>query len=70
MGNLGALKDSKKNKNAGADSTRAVNNAISGGLNFIDTADSYGTGRLFGQSEKLIGTFLDELPQKQLRSLI
>ena len=33
MGNLGALKDSKKNKNAGADSTRAVNNAISGGLN-------------------------------------
>ena len=30
----------------------------------MDSADSYGTGSLFGQSEKLIGDFLEELPKK------
>ncbi len=43
--------------------------AIDGGLDLIDTADSYGTGRLFGQSEKLIGDFLEELPMRKLRNI-
>ena len=43
--------------------------AISGGLDLVDTADSYGTGKLFGQSEKLIGNFLGELPQKKFNKL-
>ena len=43
--------------------------AINGGLNFIDTADSYGTGSLFGQSEKLIGNFLEELPKRKLKKI-
>ena len=43
--------------------------AIDGGLDLIDTADSYGTGRLFGQSEKLIGNFLEELPKHQLKKI-
>ena len=36
--------------------------ALSSGLNLIDTADSYGTGRLNGRSEVLLGDFIDELP--------
>ena len=36
--------------------------ALSSGLNLIDTADSYGTGRLNGRSEALLGKFIDELP--------
>ncbi len=44
--------------------------AINGGLNFIDTADSYGTGSLNGRSEKLIGQFLKEIPENKIRSLI
>ena len=43
--------------------------AINGGLNLVDTADSYGTGRLFGQSEKLIGNFLEELPKRKLKKI-
>ena len=43
--------------------------AIDGGLNFIDSADSYGTGSLFGQSEKLIGDFLEELPKEKLKKI-
>ena len=43
--------------------------AIDGGLDLIDTADSYGTGSLFGQSEKLIGDFLEELPKRKLRKI-
>tara|TARA_B100000700_G_scaffold314463_1_gene401095 strand:- start:59 stop:1030 length:972 start_codon:yes stop_codon:yes gene_type:complete len=43
--------------------------AINGGLDLIDTADSYGTGDLFGQSEKLIGSFLEELPTKKLKKI-
>lgn len=30
---------------------------IRGGINLMDTADSYGTGKLEGRSEKLIGQF-------------
>ena len=43
--------------------------AINGGLDLIDTADSYGTGTLFGQSEKLIGNFLEELPKKKIKDI-
>ena len=32
--------------------------ALNQGFSFVDTADSYGTGRLSGRSEKLIGEFL------------
>jgi len=43
--------------------------AIDGGLDLVDTADSYGTGSLFGQSEKLIGDFLEELPKRNLQKI-
>ena len=43
--------------------------AINGGIDLIDTADSYGTGTLFGQSEKLIGNFLKEFPKKKLKKI-
>ena len=43
--------------------------AIDGGLDLVDTADSYGTGSLFGQSEKLIGDFLDDLPKRKLKKI-
>jgi len=43
--------------------------AIDGGLDLLDTADSYGTGSLFGQSEKLVGNFLTELPKKKLEKI-
>ena len=36
--------------------------ALSSGLNLIDTADSYGTGSLSGRSEALLGDFIAELP--------
>ncbi|KAL0542515.1 hypothetical protein IC582_022629 [Cucumis melo] len=34
------------------------NLAVDNGINLFDTADSYGTGRLNGQSEKLLGKFI------------
>jgi len=43
--------------------------AIDGGLDLVDSADSYGTGNLFGQSEKLIGDFLEELPKRKLKKI-
>ena len=43
--------------------------AINGGLDLVDTADSYGTGNLFGQSEILIGNFLEELPKRKLKKI-
>ena len=43
--------------------------AIDGGLDLVDTADSYGTGSLFGQSEKLIGNFLEELPTSKIKRI-
>ena len=36
--------------------------AIASGLTLVDTADSYGTGRLNGRSELLLGGFVEELP--------
>ena len=43
--------------------------AINGGLDLIDTADTYGTGSLFGQSEKLIGDFLKECKKNKLKKI-
>ncbi|CAI9274177.1 unnamed protein product [Lactuca saligna] len=36
------------------------NLAVDNGINLFDTADSYGTGKLNGQSEKLLGRFIRE----------
>lgn len=36
------------------------NMAVDYDINLFDTADSYGTGRLNGQSEKLLGRFIRE----------
>ena len=43
--------------------------ALSSGLNLIDTADSYGTGRLNGRSEELLGDFIAELPPQRRSQL-
>lgn len=37
--------------------------ALKNGINLFDTADSYGTGRLNGQSERLLGKFIRESSQ-------
>lgn len=39
---------------------RAFDLAVNNGINLFDTADSYGTGKLNGQSEKLLGKFISE----------
>ncbi|CAI9086967.1 OLC1v1020912C1 [Oldenlandia corymbosa var. corymbosa] len=41
------------------------NLALLNGVNLFDTADSYGIGRLVGQSEKLLGKFIREFPGKK-----
>ncbi|KAL3653687.1 Pyridoxine 4-dehydrogenase [Castilleja foliolosa] len=38
------------------------NLSLENGINLFDTADSYGTGKLNGQSEKLLGKFISEFP--------
>jgi pyridoxine 4-dehydrogenase len=40
------------------------NLALRNGINLFDTADSYGTGRLNGQSERLLGKFILEFDGK------
>ena len=40
----------------------AFNLAINSGVNLFDTADSYGTGRLNGRSELLLGRFIQNFP--------
>ncbi|KAL1532079.1 Pyridoxine 4-dehydrogenase [Salvia divinorum] len=50
---------------------QVFNLAVENGINLFDTADSYGTGRLNGQSEKLLGNFIREFPgNKQVRDNI
>lgn len=44
------------------------NLAVRNGINLFDTADSYGTGRLNGQSERLLGKFIQEYPGIQFCS--
>jgi len=41
-----------------------------GGAGFFDTGDSYGTGALEGQSERLLGRFLRELPEAEQREVV
>lgn len=43
-----------------AELQQIFNLAVENGINLFDTADSYGTGRLNGQSEKLLGKFIRE----------
>ncbi|KAK9204675.1 hypothetical protein WN943_014939 [Citrus x changshan-huyou] len=43
---------------------QTFNLAVENGINLFDTADSYGTGRLNGKSEKLLGKFISEIPGK------
>ncbi|KAH8487715.1 hypothetical protein H0E87_026331 [Populus deltoides] len=50
------------------DLQQTFNLAVENGINLFDTADSYGTGRLNGQSEKLLGKFIQEFPGKQMRN--
>jgi len=42
------------------------NMAVDNGINLFDTADSYGTGRLNGQSEKLLGRFIRDFQGSSL----
>ncbi|CAN1170726.1 Pyridoxal reductase, chloroplastic [Linum perenne] len=49
------------------DLQRIFNLAVENGINLFDTADSYGTGKLNGQSEKLLGKFIREFPGKRAR---
>ena len=44
--------------------------AVTAGLTLVDTADSYGTGRLNGRSETLLGQFMAALPREQQASLV
>lgn len=44
------------------DLQQTFNLAVENGINLFDTADSYGTGRLNGQSEKLLAKFIQEFP--------
>ncbi|XP_048127495.1 pyridoxal reductase, chloroplastic isoform X3 [Rhodamnia argentea] len=48
-----------------SDLQRVFNLAVENGVNLFDTADSYGTGRLNGQSEKLLGKFIKDLQGKE-----
>lgn len=41
---------------------QVFNLAVSSGINLFDTADSYGTGRLNGRSEQLLGQFVKKYP--------
>jgi pyridoxine 4-dehydrogenase len=43
--------------------------AVALGLRFFDTADSYGTGRLAGRSETLLGAFTAALPEQRRQEL-
>ena len=45
-----------------AELQEVFNLVVSSGINVFDTADSYGTGKLNGRSEQLLGQFLNEYP--------
>ncbi|CAM9913372.1 unnamed protein product [Ectocarpus fasciculatus] len=40
----------------------AFNLCVTEGINWFDTADSYGTGKIVGQAERLLGKFVREYP--------
>ncbi|CAM9670094.1 unnamed protein product, partial [Ascophyllum nodosum] len=45
-----------------AELQEAFNLCVREGINWFDTADSYGTGRIVGQAERLLGKFVREYP--------
>lgn len=47
------------------DLQQVFNMAVENGVNLFDTADSYGTGRFNGQSEKLLGKFIRDFREKK-----
>ena len=59
----------KYNKNADLELRDTLKEAIKRGFAIIDTADSYGTGKLSGRSEKLLGNFLSEIPKSEKRRI-
>ena len=52
-----------------ADLAATFSTAVQGGLSLVDTADSYGTGRLNGRSELLLGQFLRAMEPAQSQKL-
>ena len=56
-------------ENADIELRDTLQEAIKRGFSIIDTADSYGTGKLSGRSEKLLGKFLSEIPKSQKRRI-
>jgi len=56
-------------KNADAELKDTLLEAIKRGFSIVDTADSYGTGKLSGRSEQLLGKFLNEIPKSQKRRI-
>lgn len=44
---------------------RAFDYVVSNGVTWFDTADSYGTGKLAGKSEELLGKFLSQVKSKK-----
>ena len=51
------------------DLRETYNEALNRGFNLIDTADSYGTGKLNGRSEELLGKFLLDTPAYQKKRI-
>eukprot|EP00667_Euglena_gracilis_P019343 EG_transcript_20735 len=45
----------------------AFDEALAAGVNFFDTGDSYGTGKLEGQAERLLGQFRADHAQRRSR---
>lgn len=52
-----------------AELQEVFNLAVSKGVNLFDTADSYGTGKLNGRSELLLGKFIREYPGKDAKNV-
>ncbi|KAM5557760.1 hypothetical protein ABKV19_024887 [Rosa sericea] len=49
---------------------QVFNLAVDNGINLFDTADSYGTGRLNGKSEKLLGKFIREFQGQKRKDIV
>ena len=49
---------------------QAFDFVVSKGVTWFDTADSYGTGKLAGRSETLLGQFLSQLERKDVASKV
>jgi len=56
-------------KNADIQLRDTLLEALKRGYSIIDTADSYGTGKLSGRSEQLLGNFLSEIPKSQKKRI-